>query len=826
MGVQGSSNALAQAGCSATINGVDVGEHSSASDAITIDPRQPIEFQLLVPGKVGAVEVRIEAGPVTRTLHPIGDRIPRPGTSWTGAADASSATNLSVGLHKATVSTGGGCELTAWIKVEGNPFTTVAGVVASFILLAGLSLQLFGLIRGFRHKGGFKWALLGGIPTGLGACVLAQQFGATPITPAWVTGWTAPPVAIGGLLQVGMRMLSGGKVEAGMRGSERASSAGREAGDAGARPPVGTADSSAPEIHHSRDARSSAGVSESTGSPPPEDGATTARRRTSAEPPAAAEEATRTATRGGGRTSHANPTEPALAASEELRDPPRSAFALLDCPEVVIAAEPFELVVGLAAERQEGVSGGELVRPPASVGDYVLTIQLVADGFTLAAGESWRNSLAVTAEAPYPSVRLHLTPDSQDRHVTVGAVQAVYSVNGHTMGLAVRPLAVVRTAALAEAAAPSAVTAQGVEIAIPVAAIAADLTVRIQKAASESGGKLMWTFDSPHAGLDLPDAPVVTDIGDEPESFVRQLITGISVHEGHPGLHAYLTGVGFTIADNMPAEFWTLLRAVAELAGADSRPPTVFLLSEDPYVPWELAIVDEPLSAEAGASRFLGAQASVGRWVLAQRRPTLPPPLEVNVGEMAVVSGIYDQPGWDRLLDAEAEAAELCQRYGGRAVDAEPRAVLRCLGGDPVADLLHFSLHGVYDPRSTTDGLVLVDGSALDPFQVKGLVLKSSPFVFLNACQVGAGSKLLGDYAGMAESFLYAGASGVIAPLWSINDALARGVAGRFYEKAFAGMPPAAVLREEREDFGEDATSATALAYLYYGHPALRLKRP
>ncbi|MEO6397476.1 MAG: CHAT domain-containing protein, partial [Tepidiformaceae bacterium] len=516
----------------------------------------------------------------------------------------------------------------------------------------------------------------------------------------------------------------------------------------------------------------------------------------------------------------------ATTGGDESPDPPRSSFALLNCPEVVVAAEPFELLVGLAAEQQEGVSGGELVRPPTSVGDYVLTIQLVADGFTLATGETWRNALAVTTDTPYPSIRLHLTPDLQERHVVAGAVQAVYSVNGHTMGLAVRSVAVVRSAALAEATVPPTVANEGVEIAIPVAATAADLTVRIQKAASTSGGKLMWTFDSPHKQLDLPDETVVTDIGDEPESFVRQLITGISVHEGNPGLHAYLTGVGLTIADQMPVEFWALLRAVATLVAAESRPPTIFLLSEEPYVPWELAIVDEPLGTEAVDSRFLGAQASVGRWVLAERRPKLPAPLEVSVGRMAVVSGVYDQPGWDRLLDAEAEAAELCQRYGGSAVTAEPRAVLRCLGGDPVADLLHFSVHGVYDPRSTTDGLVLVDGSSLDPFQVKGLALKSSPFVFLNACQVGAGSKLLGDYAGMAEAFLYAGASGVIAPLWSINDALARGVASRFYEKAFAGSPPAEVMRAERGGFGEDSPSATALAYLYYGHPSLRLRRP
>jgi CHAT domain-containing protein len=101
------------------------------------------------------------------------------------------------------------------------------------------------------------------------------------------------------------------------------------------------------------------------------------------------------------------------------------------------------------------------------------------------------------------------------------------------------------------------------------------------------------------------------------------------------------------------------------------------------------------------------------------------------------------------------------------------------------------------------------------------------PFVFLNACQVGGGEQILGDYAGLAEAFLFAGASGVVAPLWSIDDRLARELAVRFYERTFEGAGPADVLRRERAAFrsAPDVTSATFLAYQYFGHPALRLRR-
>ena len=47
-------------------------------------------------------------------------------------------------------------------------------------------------------------------------------------------------------------------------------------------------------------------------------------------------------------------------------------------------------------------------------------------------------------------------------------------------------------------------------------------------------------------------------------------------------------------------------------------------------------------------------------------------------------------------------------------------------------------------------------------------------FVFLNACQVGAGQRVLGDYAGLATAFLSAGAAGVVAALWNVHDLAAR----------------------------------------------------
>ncbi|HEV2846692.1 MAG TPA: CHAT domain-containing protein, partial [Thermoanaerobaculia bacterium] len=135
------------------------------------------------------------------------------------------------------------------------------------------------------------------------------------------------------------------------------------------------------------------------------------------------------------------------------------------------------------------------------------------------------------------------------------------------------------------------------------------------------------------------------------------------------------------------------------------------------------------------------------------------------------------------------------------------------------------AVHGIYDPKGIQNGLILIDKQVLHPLYVKGTDLGRVPFVFLNACQVGTGHEILGDYAGLAEAFLYAGASGVIAPLWSVKDETAKQIALDFYREIEAGGSPASFIRAERAKFKDspETVSATYLAYQFFGHPRLKL---
>jgi hypothetical protein len=525
---------------------------------------------------------------------------------------------------------------------------------------------------------------------------------------------------------------------------------------------------------------------------------------------------------------------PAIAAAAKPRGEetpaggaPPPTYTLLKCDEIVIAEKEFDLTVGTSPEPM--VESDEPLDVP-DLPEYTLVVHVIADGFRLHDGESWRNELTVTRDKPYPTLVLHLTPLPQDTPIRPRLLRANYSIGGQAIGFAARSVAVVENEEFADWPLPGKQPQPGT-IRIPSAADAPDLTINILR--GDAGGDLLWTLESPHHGIDLPDQRLKSNIGKEPEQFARQMVDLVNTREGKAGIYNYLLGIAREITPKVPSRVWRALREAA--ARHPGEPPTVLILSEEAYVPWELAEMPKPLLDDS-APPFLAAQASIGRWVIRKRpgdeeadgtreRPTLPPPRKLAVSAMAVVSGVYDDPDFRPLEQAIQETAELESVYGAKKVNADFGQVRRCFEGSPEVEVLHFAVHGIYDPKGVQHGLILTDKEVLHPLFVKGTDLRRAPFVFLNACQVGSGHEILGDYAGLAEAFLYAGASGVIAPLWSVKDDIAKQIALDFYREIEGGGDPASFIRAKRARFKDspETTSATYLAYQFFGHPRLEL---
>ena len=799
--------------CLMAINGRDIREFADADNALRLDVDDSVQIDALSsePTSATTIAVDLPVGPsiTVKTLrHQLSQRF----TETLRIADIS---DIGVGWYHIEVRSGP-CEGSFWVRVYGrSPLTTVIGVGAAVVLVIGVGLLVMTILRARRGHSSIGWGVAAGLLVGIALCVLAQQFSIVAFTPV------ALAVFLGG----------GAAGGAGATAAANAAGAGNAASIPEAVPPPPSPAPPSPVPPPSPAPPPSPGPpppapsvpppaapspppTPSGATPPPAPPADYAPPGDYASPPGdyAVTQEPSGAEPSGAEPSHAEPT-----AAEPPPDPPRHTFTRIECDEILIAESSFDLSVGLSPTPVSGVVGPALERPPSSVGDYELTAHVVADGFELAPGETWRKSMMVTTGDPYPFVEFHLVaPAASDQQVH--EINVLYSTDSQTMGLGIRPVRVVGSVAELGAAFPPPIPGAVGTLGVPVADQPPDFTIRILH--GNDPGRLLWSFESPHATLDDEGT---SSIGEDPDAFARTVISTIAAHEGRATLALGLQGIGHTISAKVPDEMWDALTTVT--AAVAPRRPTVLLLSEEAYVPWELATMPTPI--DNTIIGFLGAQVTIGRWVLATDRPSLPPPRLVHVNGMVVISGRYEQPGWSRLEHAEAEAAALVDRYQAIGVDAVTDKVVGCLLGQPAADVLHFSLHGKYDPGSAKQGLVLVDGDVIDALVVKGGSLAEAPLVFLNACQVGTGQATLGDYAGLAESFLFAGASAVVAPLWSIDDGIASALAERFYTRAFAGESVAEIVRAERAAFGTgaDPNSSTLVAYQFFGHPEMRLEK-
>ncbi|HET6744371.1 MAG TPA: CHAT domain-containing protein [Candidatus Limnocylindria bacterium] len=496
---------------------------------------------------------------------------------------------------------------------------------------------------------------------------------------------------------------------------------------------------------------------------------------------------------------------------------PKGLFPRLDAPEFFPVGVPTDIVVGIRPDEDVMIGGGAMLLPP-DVGDkFFLSVQVIADGFELGGNTtSLVHDLAVTPQQPFPFVELTLVAKPIDVPAKAAIINVIYTVNDQVIGKAKRAVAVAMQQAEAEKVDLPDVAVKRA-MALPIGPTAADLTVVILIDDTGPGDRLLWAFRTPHE-VKVPERDCVTEIGKRPEAFAEALRKSAESAEGKPTLLKTMRGIGRDIAGAMHKDFWRVFDEVRKI----KQHPTVLFLSEEPHVPWELGVLPE--SIDPANDKFVAAEAVTGRWLLIDG-PQMPPPEKLVMKSMAVVFGEYADGKLKELKEAKAEMESLKTTFQATAVRATQDELNKLLDGNPSAEVLHFAIHGKF--REEGADLLMEDGTALGPFTIKGSDLTNAPLVFLNACQVGAGNELLGQFAGLAQAFLSAGASAVIAPLWSVRDDIAREISLRFYPAAFGGDAPAEVLRRERASFSatDPPVSTTFLAYQFYGHPAFRLTK-
>jgi hypothetical protein len=543
------------------------------------------------------------------------------------------------------------------------------------------------------------------------------------------------------------------------------------------------------------------------------------------------------------------------------------AWPRLDAPNYSPACAPFNVVVGLSAEQQQQVLGGTIkISVPVGIATLDVTVELIADGVD--APNGWTRVLTIDPADPTAATvtfRLIGRDPAGPEPVHLTMLEVRFLREGRVCGTASRPIVIGRAGDVTLPASPASYgtpwLAQPVDL-TPVALTSvepvADLIIELAKPdRNDANGRYVCRLTSPH-NVPLDAGPHDIDLGDDAKTFAKSTVVDlVRQHTGGPLINNLLESVGDLVAEKLPAAALDALRQVAKRVSPN--PPAVLIVSAEPFVPWELALLEPPL--DAGRPPYLGAQTLLGRW-LRDRTGSLPspaaasemariekppaqPPASITVHNMAVMAGLYKATsGLKRLIAAEGEAATLVQNYDAVPLAASAQALSQLLekklehgfkqiGG---AGAVHFAGHGEFNPSIPDSSvLFLSDGQPLTSvvFRTAKYGGDEQPLLFLNACMIGIGGTLLGDMGGFPGNCLRGGFGGVLGALWEVDDVIAAEVALEFWRRALPaygkeGEPVAAILRDLRAKYSGGGTNnpiPTYLSYVYYGHPRLKLRR-
>jgi CHAT domain len=287
---------------------------------------------------------------------------------------------------------------------------------------------------------------------------------------------------------------------------------------------------------------------------------------------------------------------------------------------------------------------------------------------------------------------------------------------------------------------------------------------------------------------------------------------------------ARLRAIGLEIADLIPKELLEGPQAALGTALAKKGAgPSLLILTDEAFIPWELARLPSSGGTAAG-ERYLGEAARVGRWPINETFPT--PRAGLELGEFhVVVASSHASRG--NLPHAVAEARFVVDRFGAKWHEANGVETAAWLASPRSgAETLLLALHGYSDPKANEQRLFLGDGREITSHDLLGIDENNKPrpysLVFINACQAGTGGQSLGQVSGFPGTLTRRGTGAVIAPLWEVDDAEACEFSKNFFTKTVnEEMEVGGALRSLRHDAAR--VGITRFAYIFYGHPLLKL---
>jgi CHAT domain-containing protein len=230
------------------------------------------------------------------------------------------------------------------------------------------------------------------------------------------------------------------------------------------------------------------------------------------------------------------------------------------------------------------------------------------------------------------------------------------------------------------------------------------------------------------------------------------------------------------------------------------------------------ALGEPPEAAQARPFKLVALASGSGK-LRAARPVDSAPRLQAATAEIRAIADLF------RARDGGARI----KLFAGASGDAGTLRTLWSSG----ADVVHFATHALADLRQPLASLLVLparDAGGSQAYLTAGQVQEwrgDVGLVFLSACESAIGPpRFAGGMPGLQSAFLRAGAHGVIATLWPIEDVLARDFTADFYQRFTGGESAVQALRStQRAWLAPDGSRPetdlrrrriTALAHGYY----------
>ncbi len=301
----------------------------------------------------------------------------------------------------------------------------------------------------------------------------------------------------------------------------------------------------------------------------------------------------------------------------------------------------------------------------------------------------------------------------------------------------------------------------------------------------------------------------------DPDTYFQQLLKPVPERpnsEDREGSWRRVQKIGNQLSDVLlPRELRPRLSALAKPVSEGNAPPTLSLLSDETWIPWELVTLQVYERGEdIKTSVFLAEAFALTRWLRG-----VPTTLELPLHHLALV----------RAAAAEAATFQLpSQSFEVTEVPSSRAALLQELSSGTY-DVWHFAGHGLLrDDNPEISSIELEGGQQLTPHDLSERSRRlggNRPLVFLNACHAPRDSATLIETGALARSFLGAGAGAIIGTHWAIPEKLASEFASALYQNLIgeqlrlgeATWRARKLLRSQAPD------DPSWLAYTVFGHP-------